>query len=100
MGMANNLNMPFVQEVIACSKAVKNWIPQTDVAVELGGEDAKITYFGSAPEQRMNGVCAGGTGSFIDHMASLLNTDAMGLNELAQKRHSNLYYCFSLWCFC
>lgn len=55
--MANNLNMPFVQEVIACSKAVKNWIPQTDVAVELGGEDAKITYFGSAPEQRMNGVC-------------------------------------------
>lgn len=85
MGMANNLNMPFVQEVIACSKAVKNWIPQTDVAVELGGEDAKITYFGSAPEQRMNGVCAGGTGSFIDHMASLLNTDAMGLNELAQK---------------
>lgn len=85
MGMANNLNMPFIQEVIACSKAVKNWIPQTDVAVELGGEDAKITYFGSAPEQRMNGVCAGGTGSFIDHMASLLNTDAMGLNELAQK---------------
>lgn len=85
MGMANNLKLPFVQEVIACSKAVKNWIPQTDVAVELGGEDAKITYFGSAPEQRMNGVCAGGTGSFIDHMASLLNTDAMGLNELAQK---------------
>lgn len=85
MGMSNNLKIPFVQEVIACSKAVKNWIPQTDVAVELGGEDAKITYFGSAPEQRMNGVCAGGTGSFIDHMASLLNTDAMGLNELAKK---------------
>ena len=85
MGMANNLKMPFIQEVIACSKAVRNWIPQTDVAVELGGEDAKITYFGSAPEQRMNGVCAGGTGSFIDHMASLLNTDAMGLNELASR---------------
>ncbi len=85
MGMANNLKIPFIQEVIACSKAVRQWIPQTDVAVELGGEDAKITYFGSAPEQRMNGVCAGGTGSFIDHMASLLNTDAMGLNELASK---------------
>ena len=85
MGMASNLNMPFVQEVIACSKAVKTWIPQTDVAVELGGEDAKITYFGNAPEQRMNGVCAGGTGSFIDHMASLLNTDPKGLNELAKE---------------
>ena len=85
MGMASNLNMPFVQEVIACSKAIKTWIPQTDVAVELGGEDAKITYFGNAPEQRMNGVCAGGTGSFIDHMASLLNTDATGLNELAKE---------------
>lgn len=85
MGMAHNLKLPFIQEVIACSKAVRNWIPQTDVAVELGGEDAKITYFGSAPEQRMNGVCAGGTGSFIDHMASLLSTDAKGLNELAGK---------------
>lgn len=85
MGMASNLNMPFIQEVIACSKAIKTWIPQTDVAVELGGEDAKITYFGNAPEQRMNGVCAGGTGSFIDHMASLLNTDATGLNELAKE---------------
>ncbi len=90
MGMARNLKMPFIQEVIACSKAVRHWIPQTDVAVELGGEDAKITYFGSAPEQRMNGVCAGGTGSFIDHMAALLNTDAMGLNELAS-RGSQIY---------
>ena len=90
MGMAHNLNLPFVQEVIACSKAVRHWIPQTDVAVELGGEDAKITYFGTAPEQRMNGVCAGGTGSFIDHMAALLNTDAMGLNDLA-KEGSQIY---------
>ena len=90
MGMANNLDLPFIQEVIACSKAVKTWIPKTDVAVELGGEDAKITYFGTAPEQRMNGVCAGGTGSFIDHMAALLNTDAMGLNELA-KQGSQIY---------
>lgn len=96
MGMATNLNLPFVQEVIACSKAVKNWIPQTDVAVELGGEDAKITYFGSAPEQRMNGVCAGGTGSFIDHMAALLNTDAMGLNELA--KHGQQIYTIASRC--
>ena len=60
-------------------------IPNTDTVVELGGEDAKVTYFGEAPEQRMNGVCAGGTGSFIDQMASLLSTDAQGLNALAEK---------------
>ncbi len=83
MGLAQKLNLPFVQEVIACREAVKNFIPQTDTVVELGGEDAKITYFGAAPEQRMNGVCAGGTGSFIDHMAALLSTDAAGLNVLA-----------------
>ena len=85
MGIAQRIGLPFVQEVIACAAAVKNLIPQTDTVVELGGEDAKITYFGEAPEQRMNGVCAGGTGSFIDHMASLLSTDASGLNELAAK---------------
>ncbi|MBR1396116.1 MAG: 2-hydroxyacyl-CoA dehydratase [Selenomonadaceae bacterium] len=85
MGIAKKLALPFVQEVIACSTAVKSFIPQTDTVVELGGEDAKITYFGAAPEQRMNGVCAGGTGSFIDHMASLLSTDAAGLNTLAEK---------------
>ncbi|BAL82451.1 hypothetical protein SELR_07430 [Selenomonas ruminantium subsp. lactilytica TAM6421] len=85
MGIAQRIGLPFVQEVIACAAAVKNLIPQTDTVVELGGEDAKITYFGEAPEQRMNGVCAGGTGSFIDHMASLLSTDASGLNELAEK---------------
>ena len=85
MGIAKKLALPFVQEVIACSTAVKKFIPQTDTVVELGGEDAKITYFGKAPEQRMNGVCAGGTGSFIDHMAALLSTDAAGLNALAQK---------------
>lgn len=84
MGLASAMKMTFVQEVIACTQAVKKWIPCTDAAVELGGEDAKITYFGIAPEQRMNGVCAGGTGSFIDHMAALLHTDAKGLNELAQ----------------
>ena len=85
MGIAQRIGLPFVQEVIACASAVRALIPQTDTAVELGGEDAKITYFGTAPEQRMNGVCAGGTGSFIDHMASLLSTDALGLNALAEK---------------
>lgn len=85
MGIAQRIGLPFVQEVIACATAVKELIPKTDTVVELGGEDAKITYFGDAPEQRMNGVCAGGTGSFIDHMASLLSTDAPGLNELAAK---------------
>ena len=85
MGIAKKLALPFVQEVIACREAVKSFIPNTDTVVELGGEDAKITYFGKAPEQRMNGVCAGGTGSFIDHMASLLSTDAAGLNALAEK---------------
>ncbi len=85
MGIAQRIGLPFVQEVIACASAVKALIPQTDTVVELGGEDAKITYFGAAPEQRMNGVCAGGTGSFIDHMASLLSTDAPGLNALAAK---------------
>ena len=85
MGIANKISLPFVQEVIACSTAVKKFIPSTDTVVELGGEDAKITYFGAAPEQRMNGVCAGGTGSFIDHMAALLSTDAAGLNALAEK---------------
>uniref|UniRef100_UPI0025EADE0D BadF/BadG/BcrA/BcrD ATPase family protein n=1 Tax=uncultured Selenomonas sp. TaxID=159275 RepID=UPI0025EADE0D len=85
MGIAQRIGLPFVQEVIACAAAVKELIPQTDTVVELGGEDAKITYFGAAPEQRMNGVCAGGTGSFIDHMASLLSTDAKGLNDLAAK---------------
>lgn len=85
MGIAQRLHLPFVQEVIAAATAVKKLIPQTDTVVELGGEDAKIMYFGAAPEERMNGVCAGGTGAFIDHMASLLHTDADGLNALAAK---------------
>lgn len=78
------LDLDFIQEVIAGSEAVQTLIPQTDVAIELGGEDAKITYFKGGLEQRMNGTCAGGTGSFIDQMASLLQTDATGLNELAK----------------
>ena len=79
------LEIPFVQEVIAGVEAIKRLIPQTDVAIELGGEDAKITYIKGGLEQRMNGTCAGGTGAFIDQMASLLGTDASGLNELAKQ---------------
>lgn len=79
------LKLGFVQEVIACSKTVETVIPQTDVVIELGGEDAKITYFKGGIEQRMNGSCAGGTGAFIDQMAVLLNTDALGLNEYAKE---------------
>ena len=77
------LNIPFIQEVVAATTAVKKLIPQTDVVIELGGEDAKITYFTGGVEQRMNGTCAGGTGAFIDQMAALLETDAPGLNVLA-----------------
>jgi len=85
------LGIPFVQEVTSATLATKKLIPQTDVIIELGGEDAKITYFdGSNIEQRMNGTCAGGTGAFIDQMAALLETDAGGLNELA-KRYTTLY---------
>lgn len=83
MAIAKGLQLEFAQEVFACSQAIKAFIPQTDVAIELGGEDAKITYWGDAPELRMNGTCAGGTGAFIDQMAALLKTDAAGLNDLA-----------------
>lgn len=78
------LNLPFIQEVIACTCAVEALIPQTEVVIELGGEDAKITYLKGSLEQRMNSSCAGGTGAFIDQMAVLLHTDAAGLNELAK----------------
>ena len=89
--LANHLKVPFVQEVISVATALKELAPQTDVAIELGGEDAKIIYFeGGNVEQRMNGICAGGTGSFIDQMASLLQTDASGLNEYA-KDYRSLY---------
>lgn len=79
------LNIPFVQEVIASSNAVEHLIPETNVALELGGEDAKITFFDKTIEQRMNGTCAGGTGAFIDQMAALLQTNAEGLNDLAKE---------------
>lgn len=90
MSLAQALRVSFVQEVIASTKAVKTFDPDTDVAIELGGEDAKITYFYDSVEQKMNGTCAGGTGSFIDQMASLLQTDATGLNELA-KNYTTIY---------
>ena len=87
--LAKHLGIPFVQEVVAVSTSLQAYAPQTDVAIELGGEDAKIIYFeGGNIEQRMNGVCAGGTGSFIDQMASLLQTDAQGLNTYAKNYHT------------
>ena len=90
MGLADVLKISFVQEVIACTRTVEEIIPETDVAIELGGEDAKITFFEGALEQRMNGSCAGGTGAFIDQMAVLLKTDANGVNELA-KNYQTIY---------
>ena len=90
LSSSNILKIPFEQEVVTCSAAVEALIPQTDVAIELGGEDAKITFYGQTIEQRMNGTCAGGTGAFIDQMAALLNTDASGLNEAA-KKHTMIY---------
>ena len=90
LSLANWVGVPFVQEVIAVSDALSFCAPQTDVAIEIGGEDAKIIYFSNTIEQRMNGICAGGTGSFIDQMAALLDTDASGLNELA-KSHQVIY---------
>ena len=91
LALAGSMNIPFVQEVIAVSSALKLKAPQTDVAIELGGEDAKIIYFDKGSiDQRMNGTCAGGTGSFIDQMASLLQTDVTGLNEYA-KHYQSLY---------
>ena len=84
INLAKALNLEFVQEVVAVATALQHEAPQTDVAIELGGEDAKIIYFTGGLEERMNGVCAGGTGSFIDQMAALLQTDASGLNEAAK----------------
>lgn len=90
LSLSSCLDVKFVQEVIACTKTIETYIPECDVAIELGGEDAKITYFQGSLEQRMNGTCAGGTGAFIDQMASLLQTDAGGLNELA-KNYQMIY---------
>ncbi len=88
--LSKHLGVPFVQEVVAVATSLKDFAPQTDVAIELGGEDAKIIYFTGGIDQRMNGICAGGTGSFIDQMASLLQTDASGLNDYA-KNYKSIY---------
>lgn len=88
--LSKMLNLPFVQEVIANKTAIKAFLPETDVVIELGGEDAKILYLSGGLEQRMNGTCAGGTGSFIDQMSILLKTDADGLNSLAEN-HKIIY---------
>ena len=90
MSAAKFLGVDFIQEVVSCKRAVEKYIPKTDVVIELGGEDAKIIYFDQSIEQRMNGTCAGGTGAFLDQMASLLNTDTAGLNELA-KNYKTIY---------
>ena len=88
--LSKMLDLPFVQEVIANKTAIMKFMPETDVVIELGGEDAKILYLSGGLEQRMNGTCAGGTGSFIDQMSILLKTDADGLNKLAEK-HKIIY---------
>ena len=90
MSAAKFLGVNFIQEVVACKRSVEKYIPETDVVIELGGEDAKIIYFDKSIEQRMNGTCAGGTGAFIDQMASLLNTDTEGLNNYA-KNYTTIY---------
>ena len=90
INLGRALDIDFVQEVVAVATALKEVAPQTDIAIELGGEDAKIIYFKGGLEERMNGVCAGGTGSFIDQMASLLQTDATGLNDAA-KDYKQIY---------
>ena len=96
LALSQWLSVPFIQEVVASTTAVKKYIPDTDVAIELGGEDAKITYFKGGIEQRMNGTCAGGTGAFIDQMAALLETDSKGLNELA--RNAQIIYPIAARC--
>ena len=96
LALSHHLQVPFVQEVVAVASALQDYAPQTDVAIELGGEDAKIIYFSGGIDQRMNGICAGGTGSFIDQMASLLQTDAAGLNDYA--RHYKAIYPIAARC--
>lgn len=90
MLLAEPLAASFIQEVVAGAEAIRYYMPDTDVAIELGGEDAKLTFFDGGIDQRMNETCAGGTGAFIDQMASFLRTDPVGLNELA-KKHRTIY---------
>jgi activator of 2-hydroxyglutaryl-CoA dehydratase len=88
LSLSHWMDVPFAQEVAASKRALRRYLPEADVAIELGGEDAKILYLTGNTEERMNGACAGGTGAFIDQMASLLNTDAQGLNKLAENYQS------------
>ncbi|MBQ3264796.1 MAG: 2-hydroxyacyl-CoA dehydratase [Ruminococcus sp.] len=90
LGMANAARLSFVQEVYATAECVRCMEPDTDAVIELGGEDAKIIFFSGGLDQRMNGSCAGGTGAFIDQMATLLNVDNSEMDELSL-RHKNLY---------
>ena len=90
LGVAKASNLDFVQEVYATAAAVRAFIPGTDAVIELGGEDAKIIFFGNTLEERMNGSCAGGTGAFIDQMATLLNVTVNELDELSLK-HEKIY---------
>jgi predicted CoA-substrate-specific enzyme activase len=83
ISLSAKVDLPFVQEVVASGLSIRRHIPDADVAIELGGEDAKLTFFTNGPEQRMNETCAGGTGAFIDQMAAFLDTDASGLDKLA-----------------
>ena len=85
MGLAKMMGLPFCQEILAETNAIRTFNPDTDVIIELGGEDEKITYLRNGVDQRMNGACAGGTGAFIDRMASLLSVDAAGLGKMAEK---------------
>lgn len=85
MGIAKTLDIPFVQEVFATREAAKKYLPNTDAIIELGGEDAKILFLTNGLEVRMNGTCAGGTGSFIDQMSSLLNVSVEEINALSEK---------------
>ncbi len=90
LSIAKQIGVSFMQEVVVCTEAIETYIPHADVAIELGGEDAKIIYLSNGVEQRMNAACAGGTGAFIDQIASLLSTDAEGLNEMA-KDYGTIY---------
>ena len=90
LGVAKAAGLDFVQEVYATAAAVNAYIPDTDAVIELGGEDAKIIFFGGALEERMNGSCAGGTGAFIDQMATLMNVTVSELDELSLK-HEKIY---------
>ncbi|MEG0249791.1 MAG: acyl-CoA dehydratase activase-related protein [Peptostreptococcus sp.] len=84
IGLSKKIGIKFEQEVISSTESINHYHPETDAVIELGGEDAKVTFLSGGIDQRMNGICAGGTGAFIDQMASLLKTDAAGLNELAK----------------